>query len=79
MKELTKKQIETLEVIERLTERNGLPPSLREIQREMGLANQSTVSFHVSNLRDKGYITYEPNKKRTIKIIKEWRGIDGRS
>ena len=74
MEELTKTQAKTLEAVKKLIERNGIPPTLREIRDERGLSSISTVSVQLNALAKKGYITYRPGRMRTIRIIKEWRG-----
>lgn len=44
-------------------------PSFKEIQDGCGLSC-STVSLYLKNLRERGYITYEDGKSRTIVL---WR------
>ena len=37
---------------------NGAPPTLREIQKEMGYASHTPIAYHVHNLIEKGYLAY---------------------
>ena len=67
---LTKAQRRTFETIVSFIEENSFPPSIREIQVEAGLASPSTVKYHLLHLKEKGLITYEPKKSRTVRILK---------
>lgn len=66
---LTARQRETLEYIRECFRETGMPPTVRQIAGEFGLASPSTVHAHLQNLvrlgklytRDvKGYATYFP-------------------
>jgi repressor LexA len=52
-----------------LTERNGIPPSTREICEEAQLSSTSTVHSHLSALRRLNYITYRTGQPRTIRVL----------
>lgn len=56
------------EVVKKYIEEYGTSPSIREICDLSGLNSKSTVHKHLKNLKDKGYIGYEPKKKRSIRI-----------
>lgn len=68
MLDLTDKQKECLIIINLLTKRKKYPPTIREIGREMGLNSPATVYYHLTNLKEKGYITWEEKESRTIKL-----------
>ena len=57
-----------LNTIEDLTERNGYPPSIREIQRSANIPSSSTVYYHLKKLEDQGLITRTPKISRGINI-----------
>lgn len=69
MREPTRKQLEVLRAIQRLTKESDYPPTVREVQAEAGLASPSTVKYHLLHLKEKGLISYEPKKARTIKVL----------
>lgn len=54
---LTVKQKEVLDYIQTRLEDDGVSPSFREIQAALGLKSVSTVTFHVQNLIEAGYLT----------------------
>jgi repressor LexA len=62
---LTRRQLEILEVIRTSVQSQGYPPSLREIAQAVGLSSQSTVSYHLSLLIKKGYLSRGHGQPRT--------------
>lgn len=66
---LTKRQKQAFDFITAYKKRKGYAPALEEIQRKFRFASVSTAHFHVSRLRDLGYLTREENKPRSIDII----------
>lgn len=65
---MSKAQERVYKAIKQFIEENGYSPSLREICELANLNSVATVSAHLENLRYLGYITYENNKSRTIRI-----------
>ena len=63
---LTKRRKEVLDFMKTYLKKNGYSPSLQEIQKKLKLASVSTAHFHVSKLRDGGYITKQSGKARSI-------------
>jgi SOS-response transcriptional repressor LexA len=49
-----------LRFVRRFTQREGYPPTLREIGQAVGLA-PSSVHYHLSVLQDAGYLTRGPD------------------
>jgi repressor LexA len=45
------------------------PPTLREIGTMARISNVSTVTWAVARLEALGYVTREPNKHRSIRLI----------
>jgi repressor LexA len=55
--------------IRALYEREGLPPTIREIQQETGLSSTSVVTHHVAILERRGAITRRPGISRSIRPV----------
>src|SRR3989339_1719546 len=66
---VTKRQKEVLDFITDYQERKGYAPSLDEIRKKLKLSSVSTAHFHVSKLRDLGYLSKEENKPRSIEAL----------
>lgn len=65
----TKRQKQVFDFVTSYKKRKGYAPALHEIQKKLKFASVSTAHFHVSRLRDLGYLTREENKPRSINII----------
>ena len=65
---LTKKQKPVLDYIKQYSQRRGYAPSLEEIQKKFTLASVSTAHFHVSKLRDAGYLDKVEHRARAITV-----------
>lgn len=65
---LTKRQKEVLDFIKRYSSKKGYAPSLEEIQKRFKFASVSTAHFHVSRLKDGGYLEKIENKARAISV-----------
>lgn len=59
------------EIISRNTTPEGISPSIREIQKEAGLASTSTVTYHLNMLRKEGRIARGSRPWRAIEIKRE--------
>ncbi len=68
MKGLTAKQQRVLEVIRQSIRRKGMPPTVREIGREIGVQSSCTVQRHLDALERKGYIRRDRYKYRSIEL-----------
>ena len=66
---LTKRQKQALDFITNYQGRKGYAPSLDEIRKKLKLSSVSTAHFHVSKLRDLGYVSKEENKPRSIEAL----------
>lgn len=71
MRSLTKMQLAVFEVVRAYIERNGYPPSIRDIQDALGFASPSTAHVHVRALVKKGYLQMDKGKCRTMKVVEE--------
>lgn len=66
--DLTPRQRKIVEVIENSIRRDGYPPTLREIGDEAGLASASSVSYQLSSLEKKGYLSRGARRPRTAVV-----------
>jgi repressor LexA len=66
--DLSARQGKIVQVIEDSVRSNGYVPSLREIGQAVGLASTSSVSYQLSELARKGYLTREAGRPRTAVI-----------
>src|SRR5947207_14781286 len=55
--------------------REGMPPTNREIGREMQIASTGHVDYHLTMLEKKGLISRQAKKSRGIKLTKSIHGI----
>jgi len=69
MRRLTAQQEKVLASIAEHCRRQGFPPTLREIGKEVGLPNVNAVRGHVAALEKKGFIAREADKARSIRIV----------
>jgi repressor LexA len=67
-KPLTARQQQILTFIEAITNQRGYPPSVREIDDEVGLSSPSTVHSHLNTLQRLGYLRRDPTKPRAIEV-----------
>lgn len=67
--ELTARQAEVLAIIEAAILKNGFSPSVREIMTAAGVGSPNGIMCHIESLHRKGYITYQPNTARSIRIL----------
>lgn len=69
MEKLTKKQEEILTIIKKYVAKNGYSPTVREICDKANLSSTATVFVHLKHLFNKGYISQENGKFRTMEIL----------
>lgn len=69
MRELSERQRQILEYIQKCVEEQGYPPSVREIGQAVGLSSSSTVHGHLNRLEQKGYLRRDPTKPRAIELL----------
>ena len=66
---ITKKQKQVLDFITDYQKRRGYAPTLHEICKKFKHASVSAAHFHVSKLRDLGYLSKEEHKPRSIEAF----------
>ena len=69
-KRLTKRQRQILDFINDFWARAGYAPSYREIGDEFGVSSPATIHEHIKALEDKGFLTTDHNRPRSIELIK---------
>ncbi len=68
--ELTKKQKMILDFINDFQDKNGFPPTVRDICIGVGLRSTATVFTHLKNLEEKGVLNKSSSKNRAISVVK---------
>ncbi len=63
------KQQEILDYIHRFLGENGYAPSVREIGAAVGLRSTASVSYHLTQLQEKGLLSGDAGKKRSIRAL----------
>jgi repressor LexA len=66
--DLTVRQKRILEFIRSAVDRNGYPPSVREIGEAVGLVSPSSVAYQLKELERKGYLRRDPNRPRAVDV-----------
>ncbi len=74
--QLIKKEKEVYEFIKKQIEKEGYPPSVREICAAVGLSSPSTVHRYINSLEDKGFIVKRGSKKRAISLPKQENDVE---
>lgn len=68
---ITKRQKQVLDFVESYLQKKGYAPSFEEIRKRLKLASVSTVHFHISKLKEGGYLEKMENKARAISVPKK--------
>lgn len=68
---LTERQRRMLEFIQRFTEENGYPPSIREIGNAVGITSTSVVNYNLNRLVEEGYLGRDQNVSRGIRLTEK--------
>lgn len=66
---LTERQQRVLQFIESQIQKNGYPPTIREIGRHLGIKSTNGVNDHLNALQRKGYIKRQDHKSRTLSVV----------
>jgi repressor LexA len=70
MKPITKKQAAALDFITNYLNTHPYAPSLKEIADGLGVKSASTAKALTDQLASKGFIAYEPEIHRSIRVTK---------
>lgn len=68
-KDLTERQIKILEAIHDGIQRQGLPPTMRELADKVGLASPSSVKAQLHTLEKRGFIKRDEGLSRAIQLL----------
>src|SRR4029077_15035396 len=66
---ITKRQREVYDFIADFVQKNQYSPSFEEIGEGLGLSSLATVHKHISNLEQKGLLTRDYNRSRSIDLL----------
>ncbi len=66
---LTRRQLQIIDVINRLMEEKSYPPTMREIGDAAGLASLSSVTYQLAQLEERGVLRRDPNRPRAIELL----------
>ncbi len=69
MIDLTKRQRQVLEYVQSVQQTAGATPTLREIAARFGFKSSRASADHLDALKRKGFITNDPGKARSLRII----------
>jgi SOS-response transcriptional repressor LexA len=65
---LSRRQIQLVEVVGRLTAEAGFPPSVREIAAAMGV-HYSRVAQLIATTAARGAVTFDRGRARTVRVV----------
>lgn len=71
--DLTPKQRDVLEKLLTFLQENSYPPSIQQLCQLCGVSSTSTIHFHLSALKKKGLIDWNPAEKRAISVREDLR------
>ncbi len=77
MAELTQRQSDILDFIQRFIDETGMPPTRAEIARELGFRSANAAEEHLRALKRKGVIQLIPGASRGIQVRQSGRGEAG--
>ena len=78
MTELTKRQRQILDFIQRRHHEAGVPPSFQEIADHFGFRSLTSVADHLRLLRQKGALASEPGQARSLRVISPLQALQQR-
>lgn len=67
---LSSRQKKILAFIERFIQRQGYPPTIREIGEAVNIASTSVVNYNLNKLVDRGYLERSPEVSRGLRLVK---------
>lgn len=68
---ITKRQLDLFNAIKKLTEQNGVPPTIAELKHSLGVSSDQSVYQLLQRLSSAGLITRERGKKRSIRLVND--------
>ncbi len=70
-KKLSSRRQQILEFIQEFIAANGIPPTVRDIQRACEISSTSVVDYNLHKLRQAGYLNRRPDVARGIELLDE--------
>ena len=74
MNQLPPKQRLVLDELLQFIDEHGYPPSIQQLCERCGVSSTSTIHYHISALKKKGFIHWNPAEKRAISIHDDLTG-----
>ena len=75
LSQLTSREQQILDVIKKIIQIKGYPPSVREIGQLVGLNSSSTVHGYLQRLEQKGFLHRDSNKPRALELMGDPSGF----
>ena len=75
MAELTKRQRQIVDFIDRHRHNTGVAPSYKEIADQFGFRSPTTVADHLRLIRKKGALTSQPGQARSLHVISPFHAL----
>jgi len=75
MAELTKRQRQIVDFIDRQRQNTGVAPSFKEIADQFGFRSPTTVADHLRLIRKKGALTSQPGQARSLHVISPFHAL----
>jgi repressor LexA len=69
MRKMSERQRRILTYLEEFIDRQGYPPSIRQIQAALGLSSTSVVDYNLTLLQKRNLIRREPHSSRSITLV----------
>lgn len=67
------KRRQILRFVKRYQARHGFSPTTLEIAEDLGASSKNAVRHHLATLAREGFVTTEPRKHRSLRIINDGR------
>src|SRR5262249_12337105 len=75
MPELTKRQRQIVDFIERQSRNVGVTPSFQEIADQFGFRSLTTVADHLRLIRQKGFLASDPGRARSLRVTPPFQAL----
>lgn len=72
--DLTAVLVDTLETYKRLTEKNGVQPSVRELAKELGISHGG-ANLRLRTLRERGYLSMPPITQTRLRVTAKGKKV----
>jgi repressor LexA len=76
--DLTRRQQQIVDFIQRQQRAEGVSPSYREIADQFGFRSPNAVTEHLRLIRQKGFLATNPGKARALRVTSPWAKLRNR-